>query len=299
MRGVAVQAARRALGVAWGSSCGRALLQAPLAAAALAGAPAVGSLSAGPTTPLGLTGLLPRAALPLAGRAFHASPPARDADSANELLQQVAVRDLKASLAELADDKVAVPAAEVERLVVEAGAAPDVAGAVPVLDALHKAGVVLKFKGVVYLKPEEVIANVMAALPHASGEPELSEEEAAELSALEKEVARVESAARFHSSMWMWTGFTLGLTQFGVFYWMTFYESSWDFMEPVSYFYSLFLGMCGYLYFLTKDRELSLEGFSGSVKENAKTKLYKSKGIDIARLRTLQMKLRALKAVPL
>lgn len=48
----------------------------------------------------------------------------------------------------------------------------------------------------------------------------------------------------------MWGGLGLLMTQFSVFYWLTWYELSWDVMEPVAYFVSLGTAIAFYLFFL-------------------------------------------------
>ena len=50
--------------------------------------------------------------------------------------------------------------------------------------------------------------------------------------------------------MLLWAGLTLLVLQWGVFLRLTFFELSWDVMEPISYFFSSLWGIVAYAYFM-------------------------------------------------
>ena len=50
--------------------------------------------------------------------------------------------------------------------------------------------------------------------------------------------------------MLLWAGLSLLVLQWGVFLRLTFFELSWDVMEPISYFFSSLWGIVAYAYFM-------------------------------------------------
>ncbi len=52
----------------------------------------------------------------------------------------------------------------------------------------------------------------------------------------------------------LWAGLALLILQWGVFLRLTFFELSWDVMEPISYFFSSLWGIMAYAYFMVRLR---------------------------------------------
>ncbi|KXZ44965.1 hypothetical protein GPECTOR_60g743 [Gonium pectorale] len=128
--------------------------------------------------------------------------------------------------------------------------------------ALHRAGVVLRHQQLVFLRPKEIAELVMQVLPVDQ------ESAAAKLRRIEEELQQLESVhaeldrqATRTTHCWLWAGYILLSLQLVAFVWLTWWELSWDVMEPFGYIISLFYTLVGYTYFLAKGRVFDLEPF--------------------------------------
>ncbi|KAI9877948.1 MAG: hypothetical protein M1830_002392 [Pleopsidium flavum] len=73
-----------------------------------------------------------------------------------------------------------------------------------------------------------------------------------------------------------------------VVYWLTFEtDLGWDMMEPVTYLVGLSTLMCGYLWFLYHNREVSYRSALNLTISRRQTKLYQAKGFDVHRWEAL------------
>ncbi|KAL8885325.1 MAG: hypothetical protein Q9215_006804 [Flavoplaca cf. flavocitrina] len=78
------------------------------------------------------------------------------------------------------------------------------------------------------------------------------------------------------------------LGYWGVVYWLTFRtDMGWDTMEPVTYLVGLSTLICGYLWFLYHNREVSYRAALNLTISRQQTKLYQSKGFDLQRWEAL------------
>lgn len=102
--------------------------------------------------------------------------------------------------------------------------------------ALHKSAFILRLADTIYLRPAEVAELVLLALPSDGNEfkQKLKEIEA-ELVVLEAQHSNIQQSASRTPQVMLWGGFFLLLSQFAGFFYLTFYELSWDVMEPVRF----------------------------------------------------------------
>ncbi len=56
----------------------------------------------------------------------------------------------------------------------------------------------------------------------------------------------------------LWAGLALLLVQWSLFLRLTFWELSWDVMEPISYFFSSLWGIVAYCYFLVRPLPIAM-----------------------------------------
>ena len=80
----------------------------------------------------------------------------------------------------------------------------------------------------------------------------------------------------------------LPLPQFGIFYQLTFYELSWDVMEPVSYFTGLAVAIGVYTWYISTEEECTNENIFQRIVRRRKDAMYVSTGHDIIKYRTLR-----------
>jgi len=78
-----------------------------------------------------------------------------------------------------------------------------------------------------------------------------------------------------------WLGLFALCTQWGLMMRLTWYEFSWDVMEPIAYFLSFGTGILGYSFYLLTKRDYTYEGLEGHTVTRRQLKLYTKKGLDI------------------
>lgn len=174
---------------------------------------------------------------------------------------------------------------ELHQLCLESGAASTPEAATEVCDALDKAGVVLRIKNLVYLRPLEVAEVLYQALPDT--EKEIN----ARLAHLRTEVAplllqkqKIDSHAHRVSKAVLWTGLVLFTVQVVLYFRLTFWELSWDVMEPVAYFSSAAFGVAAYAYCLINNEEFGYQAARSRIHSSIQNKKYAEKGLNKQRL---------------
>ncbi|KAE9463689.1 hypothetical protein C3L33_04424, partial [Rhododendron williamsianum] len=99
---------------------------------------------------------------------------------------------------------------------------------------LDEAGVVLLFRDKVYLHPDKVVDLVRRAVPLALT-PE-DDPMRDELRQLQESKAKIDMLAHKQVRRILWSGLGLAVVQVGLFFRLTFWEFSWDVMEPIAFF---------------------------------------------------------------
>ncbi|XP_020597447.1 calcium uniporter protein 2, mitochondrial-like [Phalaenopsis equestris] len=125
--------------------------------------------------------------------------------------------------------------------------------------SLEESGAVITMGNLVFLHPGEMvrdIGRVMAPPPRANYERSMKE-----LKEMEGKKAEIDRkpAASVRRELWCGLGFLL-LQTLG-FFRLTFWELSWDVMEPVCFYVTSSYFMAGYSFFLKTSKEPSFEGF--------------------------------------
>ncbi|KAL1558740.1 calcium uniporter protein 5, mitochondrial-like [Salvia divinorum] len=152
---------------------------------------------------------------------------------------------------------------------------------------LDDAGVVLLFRDRVYLHPDKVVDLVRKAVPLAL----LPEEEApwkAELQKLHKKKEEIDMAAHKQVRGILWTGLGLTVMQAGLFFRLTFWEFSWDVMEPIAFFTTTAGIVIGYAYFMFTSRDPSYQDLLMRLFLARQRKLIKRHNFDVVRFVELQ-----------
>lgn len=172
-------------------------------------------------------------------------------DRTNAMLQQVQVLKLRQELEDAAELKLHIPYSQLLQMAKTSGAANDDKEAREVALALHRAGVLLLHHDTVYLRPEDIAAIVMQVLP--GGREDASKKLSAieiELSELDKQHQQLDKAAKVFTYRFLLAGYAILFIQLVGFVRLTWWELSWDVMEPIAYIISLFYSLVGYTYFL-------------------------------------------------
>ncbi|GAV80938.1 DUF607 domain-containing protein [Cephalotus follicularis] len=155
---------------------------------------------------------------------------------------------------------------------------------------LDEAGVVLLFRDKVYLHPDKVVDLVRRAVPLALT-PE-NDPMRDELKKLQEKKEEIDVLAHKQVRRILWSGLGLSVLQVGLFFRLTFWEFSWDVMEPIAFFTTTIGIVIGYAYFLFTSRDPTYQDLLKRLFLSRQRKLFKKLNFDVNRFKELQGKCR-------
>lgn len=153
---------------------------------------------------------------------------------------------------------------------------------------LDEAGVVLLFRDNVYLHPDKVVDLVRRSVPLALTSEDDPRRE--ELRKLETKKEELDMMAHKQVRRLLWSGLGIAIVQVGLFFRLTFWEFSWDVMEPVTFFATASGLLVGYAYFLFTSRDPSYQDMMQRLFLSRQRKLLKKHNFDVNRYKELQEK---------
>lgn len=122
-------------------------------------------------------------------------------------------------------------------------------------------------------------------------------EELKQLQAKQEEIDRL---AHKQVRRILYTGLGFSLAQVGLFFRLTFWEFSWDVMEPITFFVTTSGIIVGYAYFLITSRDPTYQDLMKRLFLSRRKKLIKKHNFDVERFMELQKKCKSpLDAPPL
>lgn len=86
----------------------------------------------------------------------------------------------------------------------------------------------------------------------------------------------------------LWCGLATSMVQIGLFFRLTFWEFSWDVMEPITFFATATGIIVGYAYFLMTSRDPTYQDFMKRLFLSRQRKLLKSHKFDVERFKELE-----------
>ncbi|XP_008796724.2 calcium uniporter protein 2, mitochondrial-like [Phoenix dactylifera] len=125
--------------------------------------------------------------------------------------------------------------------------------------SLDEAGAVIVLGNAVFLRPESVAKAIENVIPLSMTQP--NDPRRKELREMEEKKAEIDrkAVARVRRELWCGLGFlvmqTVGFMR------LTFWELSWDVMEPICFYVTSVYFMAGYFFFLRTSKDPSFEGF--------------------------------------
>lgn len=164
-----------------------------------------------------------------------------------------------------------------------AGGSDDVAA------ALDNSGAVVVVGAVVFLRPEYLAQAIESVIePQTTSDPRRSE-----LKQMEIEKAFIDSKAEAQVRRELWAGLGFAIFQTAAFMRLTFWELSWDVMEPVCFFTTSIYFMMGWAFFLRTSKEPCFEGFFAGRFAAKQSRLMKAHSFDLSRFNELRTAFRA------
>ncbi|KAF9661926.1 hypothetical protein SADUNF_Sadunf19G0119700 [Salix dunnii] len=143
----------------------------------------------------------------------------------------------------------------------------------------------------VYGAAKEVVYLIKRALPLAlTPEDNLAREE---LKILQEKKEEIDVLAQKQVRRILYSGLCLALLQVGLFFRLTFWEFSWDVMEPIAFFGTTGSMVIGYAYFLITARDPTYQDLMKRLFLSRQRKLFKKLNFDVERFKELQLKLKS------
>uniref|UniRef100_A0A0D3HFB4 Calcium uniporter protein C-terminal domain-containing protein n=1 Tax=Oryza barthii TaxID=65489 RepID=A0A0D3HFB4_9ORYZ len=186
-----------------------------------------------------------------------------------------------------------VPYAEFLRLCCDAAGAESGAS---VARALDESGSVIVLGKTVFLRPEMlacherntrwflVVKAIEKAIPIPRAQPiALDGPAREELKAMEAQKVEIDHTAALQVRRELWLGLAYLVVQTAGFMRLTFWELSWDVMEPICFYVTSMYFMAGYTFFLRTKKEPSFEGFFESRFAAKQKRLMHARDFDLRR----------------
>ncbi|CAL4913370.1 unnamed protein product [Urochloa decumbens] len=160
---------------------------------------------------------------------------------------------------------------------------------------LDESGVVIVLGDAVFLRPDMVAKAIGSAILPAAKHQQLAPspragagEEEEELEAMEARKAAIDAEAAARVRRELWCGLGLVAVQTLGFMRLTFWELSWDVMEPVCFYVTSLYFMSGYAFFMRTATEPSFEGFFRARFAARQRRLMRARGFDVDRYNALR-----------
>lgn len=109
-----------------------------------------------------------------------------------------------------------------------------------------------------------------------------------ELRVLQAKQQEIDALAHKQVRCILWTGLGFSLAQISLFFRLTFWEFSWDVMEPIAFFTTTSGLIIGYAYFLFTSKDPTYQDFMKRLFLSRRRKLIKKHKFDIERFKELQ-----------
>ncbi|KAK9285446.1 hypothetical protein L1049_024639 [Liquidambar formosana] len=151
---------------------------------------------------------------------------------------------------------------------------------------LDQSGTVIVLGNVVFLHPEQVVKSIEGLIPGPVAHP--NDPRRRELEEMEKHKAVIDKKAESLVRRELWCGLGFLVVQTAGFMRLTFWELSWDVMEPICFYVTSIYFMAGYTFFLRTSKEPSFEGFFESRFSAKQKRLMENKNFDIGRYNELR-----------
>uniref|UniRef100_A0A5B7A305 Calcium uniporter protein C-terminal domain-containing protein n=1 Tax=Davidia involucrata TaxID=16924 RepID=A0A5B7A305_DAVIN len=148
---------------------------------------------------------------------------------------------------------------------------------------LDELGTVIVLGNVVFLRPDQVVKAIQGLMPVPVAHPRRKEVEE-----MEKQKAAIDKKAETLVRRELWCGLGYLVVQTAAFMRLTFWELSWDVMEPICFYVTSMYFMAGYTFFLRTSKEPSFEGFFQSRFSTKQKRLMKIHNFDVGRYNELR-----------
>ncbi|XP_059458125.1 calcium uniporter protein 2, mitochondrial-like [Corylus avellana] len=204
-------------------------------------------------------------------------------EDARKLLRVAQLEAVKARLREI--QKSWIPYSDFVRVCGEGSSDSD--QGLRLAKTLDESGNVIVLGNVVFLRPDQVAKAIQSLIPIPGGNPD-EPRRREELAEMEKQRAEIDKKVDAMVRRELWCGLGFVVAQTAGFMRLTFWELSWDVMEPICFYVTSMYCMAGYAFFLRTSKEPSFEGFYQSRFDAKQKRLMEAHNFDIARYNELR-----------
>ncbi|KAI3978780.1 hypothetical protein MKX01_015955 [Papaver californicum] len=202
-------------------------------------------------------------------------------DDAKKLLKLSQLETLKSILRKIPRDSITYP--EFLQICVDSKGINQGSELAKTLD---ESGSVIVLGNIVFLRPEQLAKAIESVIPLPICDK--NDPRKTEFENMEKEKEIIDAKAEVLVKRELWSGLGLLVLQTAGFMRLTFWELSWDVMEPICFFVTSVYFMAGYAFFLRTSKDPSFEGFFQSRFGAKQKKLMKSYNFDVERYNELK-----------
>ncbi|MCO5596379.1 hypothetical protein L7F22_050440 [Adiantum nelumboides] len=206
-------------------------------------------------------------------------------NEARKLVKLVKVEDFKNRMH--STGKHCMPIEEVMDLCKQTGTAINDAEAEEVLKSLDEAGAILIFRRKVFIEPEKVAEALSRAMPLPLGQEDDPRNQ--EFSRLRKEKEEIDRIAHKQVRNMLWGALGVLSAQSAIFFRLTFWELSWDVMEPISFFVTSSSLIAGFFFFVMTKRDPSYHDCMDTLFLSKQRKLMKKRDFNLERFKELEV----------
>ncbi|KAL0651104.1 hypothetical protein Bca4012_093795 [Brassica carinata] len=151
---------------------------------------------------------------------------------------------------------------------------------------LDDAGVVLIFRDKVYLHPDKVVDLIRRVFPTDETPEEAQIKE--EFNKMRTMKEEIDVLAHRQVRKILWFGLATAIVQISLFVRLTFWEFSWDVMEPITFFATVTSIILGYAYFLITSSDPTYQDLMKRLFLSRQRKLLKTQRFDAERFQALE-----------
>ncbi|XP_038703711.1 calcium uniporter protein 2, mitochondrial-like [Tripterygium wilfordii] len=151
---------------------------------------------------------------------------------------------------------------------------------------IDESGAVVVLGNAVLLRPEQVAKAIAGLIPFPIANPK--DPRRKELEEMEKQKAKIDKKAESLVRRELWCGLGYLVVQTAAFMRLTFWELSWDVMEPICFYLTSTYVMGAYFFFLRTSKEPTFESLHESRFSAKQKRLMKIQNFDIGRYKELR-----------
>ncbi|ESW13987.1 hypothetical protein PHAVU_008G243500 [Phaseolus vulgaris] len=217
------------------------------------------------------------------GDGTKGSPTSREA---KKLMRWTSVESFKEKL--VMEGKEIIPYSQFLEKCEKMGVASNAEEAAAFTQSLDDTSHILLFRNKVFLHPDKVLDPVKRAVPVSliGDDDEVKKEE--ELKKLGEKKREIDELARMQVRKIQWCGLGFFVFTFGLFFRLTFWEFSWDVMEPITYFTAASFFVIGYGYSMFTSRDPTYQDLIKRLFYTRQKILCKNYNFDAVRFKELQ-----------